>query len=302
MAKKHVKYYLVDAFTESVFKGNPAAVCLLEEERDNKWLQAVAAEFNISVTCYLTRICESHHNLNSLHGTSNPRFHLRWFTPVAEISLCGHATLAAAHTLFSSGLVDTDVTEFVTLSGVLTAKKIPAIDDSTSASNLQKGGFYVEVNFPADPVTEFNFDETSQISAALNGASIIDMKKTQSGDDLCVIVTSGRVVEELQPQLDAIVKCPGRGLIISGIAPSGSGFDFYSRFFCPKLGVNEDPVCGGAHCALAPYWSKKLGKFDFKAYQPSARGGVLNVHYDEQNQRVLLRGKAITVMEGRVVV
>ncbi|KAK7393552.1 hypothetical protein VNO78_22110 [Psophocarpus tetragonolobus] len=297
MAKKPVKYYLVDAFTESVFKGNPAAVCFLEDERDKKWLQGVAAEFNLSVTCYLTRILES----NSLHQTSYPRFALRWFTPINEINLCGHATLAASHTIFSSGLVDTDVIEYVTLSGVLTAKKIPASD-----STLQKGeaqdGFYVEVNFPANPVVEFNVDETSQISGALNGASIIDIKKTQDGDDLFVVVTSGKVVEELQPQLDAIVKCPGRGLIVSGIAPPGSGFDFCSRFFCPKLGVNEDPVCGGAHCALAPYWSKKLGKCDFNAYQASARGGVLNVHLDEQNQRVLLRGKAVIVMEGCVLV
>ncbi|WVY98048.1 hypothetical protein V8G54_030199 [Vigna mungo] len=322
MAKKPVKYILVDAFTESVFKGNPAAVCLLEEDRDKEWFQAVATEFNLSVTAYVTRITESHHNLNSLHGTSNnPRFHLRWFTPVTEIELCGHATLASAHTLFSSGLVDTDVIEFVTLSGVLTAKKIPAIN-ITSDSDLLKGeakdGFYIEVNFPVDPVIEFNFEETSKISGALNGASIIDIKKTKDGDDLFVIipvcslrliieirtvvVESGSAVEELQPQLDAIVKCPGRGIIVSAIAPPGSGFDFCSRFFCPKYGVNEDPVCGGAHCALAPYWSKKLGKCDFNAYQASARGGVLNVHLDEKNQRVLLRGKAVTVMEGCVLV
>ncbi|CAJ1969235.1 unnamed protein product [Sphenostylis stenocarpa] len=306
MAKKPVKYTLVDAFTDSVFKGNPAAVCLLEEERDKKWFQAVAAEFNLSVTAYITPFTESNHNLNSLHGTSNnPRFHLRWFTPVTEIELCGHATLASAHTLFSSGLVDTDVIEFVTLCGVLTAKKIPAIN-MTSDSNLQKGeahdGFYIEVNFPVDPVVEFNFEETSQVAAALNGASIIDMKKTQHGDDIFVVVPSGRAVEELQPQLDEIVKCPGRGVIVSAVAPPGSGFDFCSRFFCPKYGVNEDPVCGGAHCALAPYWSKKLGKCDFNAYQASSRGGVLNGHYDEQNRRVFLRGKAVTVMEGSVLV
>ncbi|XP_020226686.1 uncharacterized protein LOC109808205 [Cajanus cajan] len=304
MAQKPVKYSLVDVFAESVFKGNPAAVCFLEDERDKNWLQSVAAEFNLSVTCFISRITESHHNLNSLHGTSNPRFSLRWFTPVTEINLCGHATLAAAYTLFSSGSVETDVIEFVTLSGVLTAKKT---SNTASASNLHKGdeatrGFYVEVNYPADPVIEFNSDETSQISGALNGASIIDIKRTQMGDDLLVVVTSGIAVEELQPQLDAIVKCPGRGIIVSGVAPPGSGFDFYSRFFCPKFGVNEDPVCGGAHCALAPYWSKKLGKCDFNAYQASARGGVLNVHFDEPNQRVVLRGKAVTVMEGCVLV
>ncbi|XP_027365316.1 uncharacterized protein LOC113872182 [Abrus precatorius] len=301
MAKKAVKYSVVDAFTESAFRGNAAAVCLLEEERDERWLQAVATEFNISETAFLTRIPESHHNLNSLPAASIPRFHLRWFTPVAEVKLCGHATLAAAQTLFSSGMVDAPVIEFETLSGLLTAKKIPPINN-TSASNLQKDGFYIELDFPVDPVSEFDCDDTSQISGALGGASIIDIKKTHIGDDLIVVLESGRAVTELQPQFDAIVKCPRRGIIVSGVAPPDSGFDFYSRFFCPKYGINEDPVTGSAHCALASYWSKKLGKCDFNAYQASARGGVLNIHIDEQNQRVLLRGKAVTVMEGCILV
>ncbi|KOM35006.1 hypothetical protein LR48_Vigan02g115600 [Vigna angularis] len=204
MAKKPVKYFVVDAFTDVPFKGNPAAVCFLEEEeeRSDHWLQAVAAEFNISQTCFLTRI------VDSPNGTSNPRFRLRWFTPITEVKLCGHATLAAAHTLFSS---------------------------------------------------------------------------------------------EVKPQLDAIVKCSGRGIIVSGIAPPGSGFDFYSRFFCPKFGINEDPACGTAHCSLACYWSKKLGKYDLNAYQASPRGAIFNISLDEQNQRVLLRGKAVTVMEGCVL-
>ncbi|KAK7277657.1 hypothetical protein RJT34_22672 [Clitoria ternatea] len=294
MAKKPVKYYVVDAFTDSAFKGNPAAVCFLEDERDDKWLQAVAVEFNISETCYLTRIAHNH-------------FRLRWFTPVFEVKLCGHATLAAAHTLFSYGLVDSDVIEFETLSGLLTAKKISTID-ITNASNLQSGkahdGFYIELDFPVDPVTDINSNEseTSQISGALNGASIVDIKRTQIGDNLVVVVPSGSAVTELQPQIDAVVKCPGRGIIVSGIAPPGSGFDFYSRFFCPKAGINEDPVCGSAHCALASYWGKKLGKCDFNAYQASPRGGILNIHLDDQNQRVLLRGKAVTVMEGCLLV
>ncbi|XP_045819156.1 uncharacterized isomerase BH0283-like [Trifolium pratense] len=295
MAKKPVKYYVVDAFTDSAFKGNPAAVCLLEEEKDNQWLQSVAAEFNISETCYLTPI----------HGTSVPRFGLRWFTPAAEVKLCGHATLAASHTLFSSGLVDKNVIEFVTLSGVLTAKKISTIN-GTSAPNLQNGkakdGFYIELDFPADPIAEFNSNDNSLISEALNGASIIDIKRTAVADNLLVVVKSGKDVAEVQPQFDAIVKCPGMGIIVTGSAPPESGFDFYSRYFCPKFGINEDPVCGSAHCGLAPYWSKKLGKSDLKAYQASARGGVLNLHIDEQKQRVFLRGKAITVMEGCVLV
>ncbi|XP_014513002.1 uncharacterized protein LOC106771522 isoform X2 [Vigna radiata var. radiata] len=279
MAKNPVKYSVVDAFTDSAFKGNPAAVCFLEEERKEEWLQAVATEFNVPVTCYLTRIM----------GTSNnPRFHFRYFTHLNEVKICGHATLAAAHKLFSSGLVDTHIIEFYTVSGVVTAKKITA--------NLQNGavcdGFDIEIDLPAHPIIECNLDETSQISGALNGASIIDIKRTKIGEN----------VREVEPQFDAISKCRGRGVIISGVAPPGSGFDFYSRYFCPKDGVNEDEVCGSAHCGLASYWSKKLGKCDFNAYQVSSRGGILKIHFDEKSQRVLLRGKAVTVMEGCVMV
>ncbi|XP_073223829.1 uncharacterized protein [Cicer arietinum] len=282
----------VDAFTDSAFKGNPAAVCLLEEDKNDYWFQSVAAEFNISETCYLT----------SIHGTSIPRFGLRWFTPVSEVNLCGHATLAAAQTLFSTGLVDNNVIEFVTLSGILTAKKIPASNVTSAQNDEAKDTFYIELDFPADPIAESNSDDTSLISEALNGASIIDIKRTKNGDDLLVVVSSGKNVTEVEPQLDVIGKIAGRGVIVTGIAPSESGFDFYSRYFCPKFGINEDPVCGSAHCSLATYWSKKLGKCDLNAYQASARGGAINIHLDEQKQRVFLRGKAITVMEGCILV
>ncbi|XVF81524.1 hypothetical protein PTKIN_Ptkin15bG0162100 [Pterospermum kingtungense] len=292
MAKTPVKYYVVDAFTDSAFKGNPAAVCLLEEERDEKWLQALAAEFNISQTCYLIRIVDS--------ASPNPRFRLRWFTPVAEVKLCGHATLAAAHILFTTGLVNSDIIEFDTLSGILTAKKVPDVNP-THVSKIQNC-FLIELNFPTVPITEFNSAEVSAISNALNGATMIDIKRTATADDLLVVLTSGKSVIEMKPQFDEILKCPGQGLIVSGVAPPDSEFDFISRFFCPKYGINEDPVCGSAHCALAPYWSEKLGKCDFIAYQASARAGILNLHFDEKNQRVLLRGKAVTVMEGTVLV
>ncbi|MED6131732.1 hypothetical protein PIB30_012436 [Stylosanthes scabra] len=294
MAKKPVNYTIVDAFTESAFKGNPAAVCLLDEEREHQWLQSLAAEFNISETAFLIRI----HNQNSV-----PRFSLRWFTPVTEVKLCGHATLASAHTLFSSGLVDgNDVIEFVTLSGILTAKRISATNEQEETKD---GLFYVELDFPVDPIREeeSNIAETSaQISEALGGAKIIDLKRTQIGDDSLVVLESGEAVKEVEPQFDKIVKCAARALLVTAIAPSGSGFDFYSRFFCPKNGINEDPVTGSAHCGLASYWSKKLGKCDFNAYQASKRGGVLNIHIDEKSQRVLLRGKAVTVMKGSVLV
>ncbi|EYU46600.1 hypothetical protein ABFS82_04G026500 [Erythranthe guttata] len=294
MAKEPVRYCVVDAFTDSAFKGNPAAVCLLEEDRDDDWLQAVAREFNISETCYLTRLSES---TDSLIG-SVPRFRLRWFTPVAEVKLCGHATLAASHFLFSYDLVKSDRIEFLTLSGILTAKRV--IDSNGNATV----SFLIELDFPVLPIMEYNGAsdaEVAIISKSLNGASFNEIQTT--GDDLLVVLPSGKAVEEVEPNFDEILKCPGgRGLIITGPAPTGSGFDFFSRFFCPKLGINEDPVCGSAHCALAPYWSKKLGKRDFIAYQASPRSGILNLHLDDENQRVLLRGKAVTVMEGTLLV
>ncbi|KAK4407118.1 putative isomerase [Sesamum angolense] len=297
MAKKPVRYCVVDAFTDSAYKGNPAAVCLLEEERDEEWMQAVAREFNISETCYLTRLSDS---AESLTG-SVPRFRLRWFTPVAEVKLCGHATLAASHFLFAYNLVKSHTIEFLTLSGILTAKRVP----ETKVLDLP----------------ETLNGEVSAISKSLGGASVNEIHKTTTDDDLIVriplscsidvlflatianlcylsvVLPSGEAVAELEPNFGEIQKCPGRGIIITGLAPAGSGFDFFSRFFCPKLGIGEDPVCGSAHCALAPYWSKKLGKSDFIAYQASPRSGVLHLHLDAKNQRVLLRGKAVAVME-----
>ncbi|KAF3436319.1 hypothetical protein FNV43_RR23411 [Rhamnella rubrinervis] len=302
MAKKPVKYSVVDAFTDSPFKGNPAAVCLLEEHRDEQWLQSVATEFNISETCYLTRITESDPHL-SPDESSNPRFRLRWFTPVAEVELCGHATLAAAHTLFTSKLIDSNVVEFLTLSGILTAKRVPEIykNGSSIQNNEAHEPFFVELDFPAVPVEDFDASEVTLISKALNGSTVVDIKKSTS-DNLLVVLPSAKCVADLKPDIDAIQKCPAMGLIVTGIAPPDSGFDFYSRYFCPKFGISEDPVCGSAHCSLAPYWCKQLGKHDVVAYQASRRGGVLNIHVDEQNQRVLLRGKAFTVMEGTLIV
>nr|XP_016482624.1 PREDICTED: uncharacterized isomerase BH0283-like isoform X5 [Nicotiana tabacum] len=268
MAMKPVKYCVVDAFTDAAFKGNPAAVCLLEEEKDDKWLQSVATEFNMSQTFYLTPITLT---------KANPTFGLRWFTPVTEVDLCGHATLAAAHFLFAYGFVKTDTIEFSTKSGILTAKRVP----EAHAPNSQ--------------------DDWPTVSKSLNGASVVEMIET-SKSDLFILLPSGEAVVECQPQFDQIKNFPGRGIIITGPAPQGSGFDFYSRFFCPKFRINEDPVCGSAHCALAPYWRKKLAKCDFVALAASPRGGVVKVHLDEENQRVFLRGKAVAVMEGSLLV
>lgn len=295
MAKKPVKYFMVDAFTDTAFKGNPAAVCLLEEEKDDQWLQSVASEFNVSQTCYLTPSAE----VNEPTKT-NPRFGLRWFTPVDEVDLCGHATLAAAHFLFAYGLVKTDIVEFSTKSGILTAKRVPEAKASNSQDDWPTG-YSIELDFPVVQVAETNFTDVPAISRSLNGASVVEINETSKGD-LLILLSSGEIVAEYRPQLDQIQSFPGRGMIITGPAPQGSGFDFYSRFFCPKLGINEDPVCGSAHCALTPYWCKKLGKCDFVALAASPRGGIVNLHLDEEKQRVLLRGKAVAVMEGSLLV
>ncbi|KAL0371330.1 UNVERIFIED_CONTAM: putative isomerase [Sesamum angustifolium] len=222
MAKKPVRYCVVDAFTESAYKGNPAAVCLLEEERDEEWMQAVAREFNISETCYLTRLSDS---AESLTG-SVPRFRLRWFTPVAEVKLCGHATLAASHFLFAYNLVKSHTIEFLTLSGILTAKRVP----ETKVLDLPES-----LN-----VTEYDgTGEVSAISKSLGGASVNEIHKTTTDDDLIVRIP---------------LSCSIDVLFLATIA---------------NLCYLSDPVCGSAHCALAPYWSKKLGKSDFIAYQAS---------------------------------
>ncbi|CAN1352797.1 Uncharacterized isomerase BH0283 [Linum perenne] len=286
-----VDFFLVDAFTETPFFGNPAAVCLLRDEREESWLQSLAAEFNISETCYLTPVTPS----------ANPRFRLRWFTPVGEVNLCGHATLAASHALFSDGLVESDLIEFETLSGVLTARRVP---DNGKKAETKDSSFLVELNFPAISTIEFSSvaNEMARISNALNCAPIVDIRRTTTSDDLFVVLNSGEAVMEFQPDYDLILKCPGRGIIVSGEAPLGSGFDVYSRFFCPKYGINEDPVCGSAHCALATYWSKKLQKSKFSAFAASPRTGSLNVELDEKNGRVMLRGKAVTVMRGSVLI
>ncbi|XP_071735712.1 uncharacterized protein [Rutidosis leptorrhynchoides] len=294
MAKNLVKYSVVDAFTDTAFKGNPAAVCWLDDiQKDEKWLQSVASEFNISETCYLTPIVN--------HGSANPRFHLRWFTPVAEVKLCGHATLAASHFLFQSDLVTSNTIEFSTLSGILTANKVPANKINESSNGKPQDSFYIELDFPVVQVSDFNDLKVSAVSELLNGVSIVDVKKT-AADDIFVVLTSAKDVVEFVPEINKIKEAPGRGILITARAPTGSGFDFYSRFFCPKFGIDEDPVCGSAHCALAAYWHDKLGKCDFVAYQASPRSGVLHVHLDKNNQRVLLRGKATTVMEGSLMV
>ncbi|XP_020580664.1 uncharacterized protein LOC110024834 [Phalaenopsis equestris] len=305
MARRSVRYAVVDAFTDTPFKGNPAAVCLLEEEAgvDDNWMQNVAKEFNLSQTAFLVPSAASV-AVSEVSAFSYPRFRLRWFTPVEEVKLCGHATLASAHFLFTSGLVKSEIIEFDTAFGILTTKKVHEFRKLDSAEPYPNGNgesFSIELDFPLVQVVDCVSEEIPSFPETLKDLPIVDVHKTSFGD-LLVELTSGKELADVKPNLVELKRCAGRGVIMTAPAPPGTGFDFFSRFFCPKLEINEDPVCGSAHCALAPYWSRKLGKLNLIAYQASPRSGILDLQVDEGRNRVLMRGKAVTTMAGFLMV
>ncbi|XP_066346456.1 uncharacterized protein [Miscanthus floridulus] len=300
MPKRAFRYAVVDAFTDEPFKGNPAAVCLLEDDAgaagdhvDERWMQAVAAEFNTPITAFLVRSGAGADAAGGGVTAVTPQFRIRWFTPVRESELCGHGTLAAAHYLISSGLVERGAIEFVAKSGRLTAKKVVGSKDASDAK------FFVELDFPVIPVVKYNSAEVFSLPDTLNGASVInELQAISAFSDLIVEVSSCDEVENVCPNIAELVQCPGRGIAITGPAREGSSYDFVTRFFSPKYGINEDPVCASVHCSLAPYWGQKLGKYDMTAFMASPRSGTLCLQWDEETQRVRIRGEAITVMVG----
>ncbi|MFH7245362.1 MAG: PhzF family phenazine biosynthesis protein [Spirulina sp.] len=254
----------VDAFTDQPYGGNPAAVCVLSEPQPDDWMQRVAQEMNLSETAFLL--------------PEGDGYRLRWFTPTVEVDLCGHATLASAHTLWSEGhLAPDQEARFYTRSGLLTA---------------QRQGDWIELNFPADPSESI---ETPEGLAAALGKPPVAVVKSALG--YLVELDSAATVQTLQPDFAALGQFPVHGIIVTsrGEAP----YDFVSRFFAPALGINEDPVTGSAHCALSPYWRDRLGKTSFLAYQASGRGGVLQV--EDHGDRVVLRGQAVTVLRGELL-
>ncbi len=259
----------VDAFTDQPFTGNPAAVCVLPTAADEGWMQAVAAEMNLSETAYLYPVEDG--------------YQLRWFTPAAEVDLCGHATLASAHVLWSEGyLAATQVARFHTRSGLLTA---------THADN------WITLNFPAQPVTEVT--ATPELLKSLRGVQPTYIGHGGSAEaNFLVELESAAFVRSLQPDFALMRTLPAMGVIVT--APSeDADYDFVSRYFAPAVGIDEDPVTGSAHCSLGPYWQAKLGKADLQASQISARGGTLQVTC--QGDRVLIRGQAVTVLKGSLL-
>ncbi len=260
-----IPLFHVDAFTDRPFAGNPAAVCLLPARAEDRWLRGVAGEMNLSETAFLVR--------------RGDHFDLRWFTPKIEVDLCGHATLASAHVLWEQNQATGDAIRFATRSGTLTA--------------FRRGGG-IELDFPLKP--QEPAPAPPGLLEALGGPARYVGK---SQFDYLVEVESEAALRALAPDFKRLAALPVRGAIVT----SGSAdprFDFVSRFFAPGAGIDEDPVTGSAHCCLADFWRKRLGKSEFTAYQASARGGVVKVRVADD--RVLLGGTAVTVASGRLLV
>lgn len=259
----------VDAFADKPFAGNPAAVCILEEAREEKWMQLIAREMNLSETAFLVK--------------RDGAYDLRWFTPAVEISLCGHATLASAHVLWEQGhLSSNEPARFYTKSGELTARR-------------NNKDTWIEMDFPATtPVPDADFDRE-----ALESALGIKVKGVwRSRFDYMTEVECEDAVRSLQPDITKISRLQARGLIVTSHA-SGKDCDYVSRFFAPASGVNEDPVTGSAHCCLGPFWKERLGRDNLVGYQASARGGFVRTRC--QADRVFLSGQAVTVLRGELV-
>jgi PhzF family phenazine biosynthesis protein len=257
----------IDAFTSHAFRGNPAAVCLLAEEREEEWMQRVAAEMNLSETAFL---------LPRENG-----FQLRWFTPTTEVDLCGHATLASAHMLWEEELWSHDEQiPFHTKSGLLTA---------------QLDGDVIELDFPA--TREQQTEPAEGLLEALGVSEPVHVGRNKF--DYFVEVASEDAVRGLQPDHAQLRKIAARGVIVTSRAASTTAADFVSRFFAPGSGVDEDPVTGSAHACLAPYWATRLGKQEMTGFQASPRGGYVRVRV--QGDRVRLGGKAVTILRGMLV-
>ena len=256
----------VDAFTNQAFQGNPAAICVLETPQSDEWMQLVAREMNLSETAFLVK--------------QQDNYRLRWFTPTTEVPLCGHATLASAHVLWTEGYVSSDRSiDFQTQSGLLTA-------------SLKDG--WIELNFPVN--RSQNTNPTPELETAL-GVSLKTILSNSLG--YLVEVESADIVTNLQPNFSLLKTLATGNVIVTSIADSDSEYDFVSRFFAPQLGIDEDPVTGAAHCCLAPFWRVRIKKDELLAYQASLRGGTVKINYDG-GDRVFLQGQAITVMRGEL--
>jgi PhzF family phenazine biosynthesis protein len=261
-----IRIVQVDAFTNRPFAGNPAAVCVLQEQKSEEWLRDVAREMNLSETAFL--------------WPRDGEYDLRWLTPYVEVDLCGHATVASAHVLWEDGhLPEGAQARFHTRSGLLTA---------------DRKGAWIELNFPAKIAVPGDDLPELLRSLGIKQARFVG----KNAFDYFVEIESEEAVRALAPDFSALSKFSVRGVVVTARSSSPQ-FDFVSRFFAPGAGIDEDPVTGSAHTALGPYWGEKLGKTEMTAYQASARGGVVRVTL--AGDRVLLGGQAVTVMTGELL-
>ncbi|MFJ8260663.1 PhzF family phenazine biosynthesis protein [Rummeliibacillus sp. NPDC094406] len=257
---------IINTFTEQPFKGNPAAVCYLSEEKESNWMQQIAKEINLPTTAFINFL--------------NNKYYLRWFTPTTEIPICGHATLASSYFLWEKGLFDKEKSiTFQTKSGVLEAQ---LIDD------------WVQLQFPT-MIQERTIAPDLLIRALGVNPTYVGKNKL----DYLVEVESEDVVRNLKPNIDLITQLGVRGVIITSKSNTNE-FDFVSRFFSPSQGINEDFVNGSSHCCLGPYWKDKFKKNDLTAFQASERGGILKLRV--LDDEVLVSGKAVTIFEGKLTV
>ncbi len=260
--KEKFKIFQVDAFTDKVFGGNPAAVCVLNEWTSLDRMQKIAAENNLAETAFVVRNEET--------------YEIRWFTPAVEVDLCGHATLAAAHVLFNYYGHDSTKIKFDShTSGPLSVTKI---DDDLS------------LDFPTDVYKKVM---TPQI--LIEAFEKIPVETYKGKTDYVLVFQTQKEVEESNPNLKLVESVDGRGVIITA---KGDNADFVSRFFAPQVGINEDPVTGSAHTILTPIWSKKLGKKTLQAEQLSKRKGKLTCEFE--GDRVHITGKAVTYLKGEI--
>jgi len=254
-----MKIYQVDAFTDRIFKGNPAGVCILPGPAEEQWMQDIAMEINLSETAFLYKQANG--------------FNLRWFTPETEVDLCGHATLASAHILWETGILQCESEAvFFTKSGILSARKK---ED------------YILLDFPSEEDTQADAPEDLKKSL---GVPFTYCGRNRM--DFIVEVDGEETVRALEPDIESLKRLDVRGVIVTSLSSSPEN-DFVSRFFAPGAGIPEDPVTGSAHCCLGPYWKRILGKNELTAYQASKRGGILKLVVN--GDRVYIGGKAVTV-------
>jgi PhzF family phenazine biosynthesis protein len=254
-------FYQVDAFAESIFTGNPAGVCMLDDWLENQTLQAIAEENNLSETAFVVPYGDD--------------FKIRWFTPKVEVDLCGHATLAAAFVLFQSEMCGTDTLTFESASGLLKVRNCNGL---------------LQLDFPALP-----FTAKTDIADLMTTFQIPSNEVYQSKFDLLCILSTQQEVETLTPNLSAIAQYPYRGVIVTA---KGDDTDVYSRCFYPACNVPEDPVTGSAHCVIAPYWVQRLNQTKLSAKQGGVRKGKLICEVN--NGRVLLSGHCQLYMKGEI--